>query len=139
MTHATRLLAAALLLALPAAAHAAEPAGTIEICRVRMAGDRHQGLDIKIPKGASFGDAGALEGDKHVGNYWPLWIVTTEALTLPGDQTCVRGRATIAQNLDRHPLRVADHRWFVPSGTATAAEDWPSDYDVGATVVGDFK
>ena len=50
------LFAAALLLPFPS--FAADPQGTIEICRVRAAGDRHEGKDISIPSGAAFGDAG---------------------------------------------------------------------------------
>ena len=135
-----RIAALGLLAILPPfAAIAAEPAGQIEICRVRAAGDRHQGQEIKIPQGATFGDAGARENGENTGNYWPLWIATTEALTLPGDAQCVRGKAQIGSNLDHHTLRTADHRWFVPTGTATSGDEWPSDYDLGATVTADFK
>jgi hypothetical protein len=134
------LLAGALLLALPqGTAFAADPKGTIEICRVRAAGDRHEGKDIPIPDGATFGDAGVMEGDQRSGNYWPLWIATTQPLTLGGNDKCVSGPARIVQNLDKHPLRAADHRWFVPSGTAGSSDQWPNDYDVGATVTADFK
>ena len=135
-----RHLGAALaLVLLPLAAQAAGPAGTIEICRVRMAGDRHQGKDINIPKGAVFGDAGVLENGEKTGNYWPLWIATSEPLTLPGKDNCVRGRAEIKQNLDRHSLTVAERRWFVPSGSAASSDEWPGDYDLGATVTTDFR
>ena len=134
------LLAGALTLALPQAmAFAADPTGTIEICRVRAAGDRHEGKEIPIPSGATFGDAGAIEGDEHVGNYWPLWIATTQPLTIGGNDKCVRGPARIVQNLDKHRLGLAEHRWFVPSGTATSSDQWPADYDVGATIASDFK
>jgi hypothetical protein len=136
------LLAALPLLLLPLAAHAAhaaDPAGTIEICRMHAAGDRHEGKDIPIPSGAVFGDSGELKGGDHVGIYWPLWIATTQPLTLGAGDKCVTGAAKILRNLDKHRLRAADHRWFVPSGTATSTEDWPGNYDVGATVASDFK
>jgi hypothetical protein len=134
------LLAAALSLALlPFPAFAADPTGTVEICRVRAAGDRHEGEDIAIPSGATFGDAGVIEGDQHTGNYWPLWIATTQPLTIGGNDKCVRGPARIVADLDKHSLHAADHRWFVPSGTATSSDKWPGDYDVAATVTSDFK
>jgi hypothetical protein len=139
VTRFHRLLAAFAFLLLPIGAQAADPAGTIEICRVHAAGDRHEGKDIPIPNGAVFGDAGELKDGDRTGIYWPLWIATTEKLTLGPDDKCVRGPAKILRNLDRHALRAADHRWFVPSGTATSTEDWPGNYDVAATVTSDFK
>jgi hypothetical protein len=131
------LFAAALLLPFPS--FAADPQGTIEICRVRAAGDRHEGKDISIPSGAAFGDAGETKGDERQGIYWPLWIATTQPLTISASDKCVRGPAKVLRNLDKHSLRAADRRYFVPSGTATSSDDWPGDYDVAATVVEDFK
>ena len=131
------VFAAALLLPLPSLA--ADPQGTIEICRVRAAGDRHEGKDIPIPSGAAFGDAGELKGDDRAGIYWPLWIATTQPLTLGANDKCVRGPAKIVRNLDKHRLLTGDHRYLVPSGTASSTEEWPGDYDVAATVVSDFK
>jgi hypothetical protein len=126
--------------ALPAPARAADSTGTIEICRVTAAGDRHRGKAIEIPQGASFGDAGVVEDGKHTGIYWPLWIATTEKLTIGAEDMCVTGKARIVSNLDHHAVRAADHRWLVPSGTAVNPSDaWPADFDVAATVTGDFK
>lgn len=134
-----RLLAALPLLLLPLAAQAADPAGTIEICRLHAAGDRHEGKDIPIPSGAVFGDSGELKDGDHIGIYWPLWIATTQPLTLAAGDKCITGPAKILRNLDKHKLHAADHRLFVPSGTATSTEEWPGNYDVGATVASDFK
>jgi hypothetical protein len=135
----TALTAVAPLL-MAAGAQAAEPTGSIEICRVLVAGDKHAGKPIEIPKGAVFGDGGKIEGNERVGNYWPLWVATLEPTTLPADQRCVTTRAQITKNLDRHSLRVAERRGLVPSGSASAPrDDWPADYDVAATVTADFR
>jgi hypothetical protein len=135
-----RLAALIAPLMLAAGAQAADPSGQIEICRVLTAGDRHQGEAIEIPEGATFGDGGAMEGDQRSGNYWPLWLATMEKLTLGAGDKCVTGRARITANLDHHALRAGDHRWFVPSGTAIKPrDDWPSNYDVAATVKADFR
>lgn len=131
------LIVAAVLLA--PAALAAEPAsGIIQICRVTAPGDMHQGRAIEIPLGASFGDAGY--GNDHRGNYWPLWIATVEPMTLAADRECGAVRARITGNSEKRPLRVVDHRWFMPSSSANAAlPDWPGNLSIAATATSDFR
>jgi len=140
---ATRLVCATGLLAafgVTQAAAAADPAGAIEICRVSVAGDQHLGKEIVIPQGATFGDGGAYKDGQRTGIYWPLWIAMTERVTIAKDAKCVTGKARVMTNLDKHPVRRADGRAFVPSGTAVKPrEDWPADFDVAATVATDFK
>lgn len=117
---------------------AAEGVGTIQVCRAPQAGDRHSAKPIEIPLGASFGDTGG--GADRRGNYWPLWIVTTEAMTIGAADSCGKTSARIDSNLDKHAVRVADSRWFTPTARAGGVlPGWPGDLLLAATIVTDFR
>ena len=112
--------------------------GTIQICRAPQPGDMHGGKAIEIPLGATFGDTG-FSAD-HRGNYWPLWIATTESLTIGASESCGKAAARIVSNLDSHAIRASDYRWFTPSiGQLGTMPDWPGSLALGATALTDFR
>jgi hypothetical protein len=126
------------MIAAPIALAADTAGGTIEICRVAQAGDKHKDLTIEIPLGAAFGDSGS--GLDHRGNYWPLWIATAQAVTIHSGEKCASTAARITGNLDRHRLKVADDRWFMPTiGKAGDLPDWPGNLLLSATALTDFR
>jgi hypothetical protein len=132
------LLLAALGAPLAAALAADIPSGTVEICRVSRPGDMHKGEVIEIPLGATFGDTGF--GADHGGNYWPLWIATTQPLTIAAAESCGKTHARITANLDRHFVRVGDQRWFTPTGgDAGKVAGWPGNLALSAIAVTDFR
>ena len=130
-------------LTMSSAGHAADMAasGVIRICRVPGDGERHRGQAIEIPTGASFGDTGVVNGPGGGGRYWPLWIETTEPSRIEAADACGMGKARITGNLDRHRLRVADRRLFVPSGVVAGGrlKEWPGDRALTATATTDFE
>ena len=124
--------------AAPAALGADKVTGLIQICRAPQPGDRGIGKAIEVPLGASFGDTG--HGADHRGNYWPLWIVTTEALTIGAAESCGQTAAQITSNLDKHPIRMKDYRWFTPTaGAAGVLPGWPGYLPLEATALTDFR
>ena len=124
--------------AAPAAFGADSLTGIIQICRAPQPGDTYGGKAIEVPLGASFGDTG-YSAD-HRGNYWPLWIVTMAPVTIDAADSCGKTAARIAVNLDRHPIRVTDYRWFTPTiGELGTLPGWPGDLLLAATAFTDFR
>jgi hypothetical protein len=138
-----KLMAVLAALAAAPAGHAAEAAasGMVRICRVPGEGETHRGKAIEIPTGAAFGDTGVMNGPGGGGRYWPLWIETMEATRIEAADACRTVTARITGNMDRHRLRVADRRLFVPSGVVAGGrlKTWPSDLALTATATVDFK
>jgi hypothetical protein len=140
---AARMLIVVLVGAATIAAHAGETAvaGSIRICRVSGEGARQRGEAIEIPTGASFGDTGEMNAPGGGGRYWPLWIETTEPTRIGASEACGTAKAQVIGNMDRHRVRVADHRSFVPSGSVADGrlKQWPGDLALTATVIDDFR
>jgi hypothetical protein len=138
-----KLMVVLAALAAAPAGHAAEAAvsGMIRICRVPGEGATHRGKAIEIPAGAAFGDTGVVDGPGGGGRYWPLWIETTEPTTIAPADACGAAKARITGNMDRHRLRAADRRLFVPSGVVAGGKrtEWPGDLSLTATATADFK
>jgi hypothetical protein len=118
----------------------------IRVCRAAGEGATHRGRVIEIPEGASFGDTGVVDGPGGGGRYWPLWSETTEPTRIEAAAACGTAKARITGNLDRHRLRVADRRLFVPSSGVAAGggkrgrlKAWPGDLALAATATADFK
>jgi|SRR3954462_14041680 hypothetical protein len=124
--------------AAPAALGADSITGIIQICRAPQPGDAHVGKTIEIPLGASFGDTG-YSAD-HRGNYWPLWIVTMEPVTIDVAEACGKTPARITSNLDKHAIRTTDYRWFTPTiGEVGILPGWPGNLLLAATALTDFR
>lgn len=140
---AARMLIVLLAGAPTPAAHADETAmaGSIRICRASGEGARQRSEAIEVPAGASFGDTGEVNAPGGGGRYWPLWIETTEPTRIEASEACGTAKARVTRNMDRHRLRLADRRLFVPSASVADGrlKQWPGNLALTATAVDDFR
>jgi hypothetical protein len=101
--------------ALPGIVRAAEPTGTVKLCRETDLDDEHQtslnATYIRLPPGLLLDDYGTQE-DPSVLDRWPLTIITLKPSEMRPHVQCVTVPAVISPLSRVRSVSPADHRYL---------------------------
>jgi hypothetical protein len=96
---------------------AAQPAGTVEVCRPPGIVSITDGRPIALPSGFQFSDTGdARERDASGSGYRFVRLALQQPLTIAANARCATGRAVVTTNPSGFPITPREHRTYRPGG-----------------------